>query len=397
MCRRSVACSGGIGTYSTDVALPGPEPAGPTPGPTPSPPAELIPPPAAGALPVRVVDLDWRSVLVVLAALVGLIALTGLIRSIPRTTAALGIAAIIALAANPLVERLQARLRLPRNVAVAGTLAGLIVIFGLIGALVIPPGVRQARDLGRQLPRVSRQVVNLPIVGRRLEKANAPEKIQRSIEQLPQRLAGDASPLERGARHVADGVLASFITLLFAVTLMLDGPRLVTAARRLVPPGRRSRADSLANLAYKVVGRYVAGSLLVAGVAGLVVLVAGLALGVPLTPLAAVWALLWDLVPQIGGAAGGIPFVLLGLTKSATTALICAVVFVVYQQLKHQVLQPVLIGQAVKLSPPATMIAALVGVSAGGVVGALLAVPLVGAAKAVYLELRRPPSYGRQL
>ena len=43
-----------------------------------------------------------------------------------------------------------------------------------------------------------------------------------------------------------------------------------------------------------------------------------------------------------------------------------------------------------KLSPPATMTAALVGVSAGGVVGALIAVPLLGAAKAIYLELRPP-------
>ena len=52
--------------------------------------------------------------------------------------------------------------------------------------------------------------------------------------------------------------------------------------------------------------------------------------------------------------------------------------------------QSLLVGQAVKLSPPATMTAALIGVSAGGVVGALLAVPLVGAAKAIYLEVRPP-------
>jgi predicted PurR-regulated permease PerM len=138
-----------------------------------------------------------------------------------------------------------------------------------------------------------------------------------------------------------------------------------------------------------MVGRYVAGSLVVAVVCGVVVLAAGLVLNVPLTPLAAVWAALWDLVPQVGGAAGGIPFVILGLTRGGGTAVACALVFLVYQQLKHQVIQPVLIGQAVKLSPPATMVAALVGVSAGGVVGALLAVPIVGAAKAVYLESRK--------
>jgi len=99
----------------------------------------------------------------------------------------------------------------------------------------------------------------------------------------------------------------------------------------------------------------------------------------------------WNLVPQIGGAAGGIPFVLLGFTQGLGTGLACAAFFVVYLQLENNVLSPLLVGQAVKLSPPATMTAALVGVSAGGVVGALLAVPLVGAAKAVYLELRPGP------
>ncbi|MEO6715040.1 MAG: AI-2E family transporter, partial [Mycobacteriales bacterium] len=51
------------------------------------------------------------------------------------------------------------------------------------------------------------------------------------------------------------------------------------------------------------------------------------------------------------------------------------------------VIQPIIIGQAVKLSPVATMAAALIGVAAGGVVGAMIAVPFVGAAKLIYLEI----------
>lgn len=404
---RSIAGSPDTGAYSTDVALPGPVPPGrpddehapavllPS---APEQPVDRLVLPGdpeavepAAPIVTRTVDLDWRSVLVILVAFVGLVALTGFLRSVPHTTTAVSIAVIIALAMNPLIERASARLHVPRSAGVAVTMLLLGALLAVVASLVIPPAIRQARDLSHEVPHVTRQLANLPIIGARLEKANAPAKLQRSIEGLPQRLAGDTAPLERGIRHVADGLLAGLLTMLFAVTLMLDGPRLVQSVRRLVPVERQRRADDLGRLAYRVVGRYVAGSLMVALVAGLVVLGAGLGLGVPLTPLAAVWALLWDLVPQIGGAAGGIPFVLLGLTKGAGTAVVCAIVFVVYQQLKHQVLQPVLIGQAVKLSPPTTMLAALVGVSAGGVVGALIAVPLVGAAKAMYLELRHPP------
>jgi len=303
---------------------------------------------------VREVDLDWRSVLVGLTAIVGLLAIRGLARRVPRTITGLGIA--------------------------------------VIGLLVVPPAVRQARDLTSQRTKVVRDLGNLPIVGARVRKADVQAKIDDFLDKLPTRLSGNTTPLTKAAKSVADGILAALVTLLFAITMLLDGPRLLRQLRRAVPVDRRSRADEVARVAYRVVGRYVAGSLLVAGVCGFVVLVAGLAAGVPLSPLAAVWAAFWDLVPQIGGAAGGIPFIVLGLTRGAGTAVICAGVFVVYQQLKHQVIQPVLIGQAVKLSPPATMTAALVGVSAGGVVGALIAVPLVGAAKAVYLEFRRVPT-----
>jgi predicted PurR-regulated permease PerM len=344
---------------------------------------------------IREVDLDWRSVLVVLGAFVGLLAIRGLLRHIPRTITGLGVATIIALAINPLVSMLERR-GLRRGPAVCMVLTSIAAVFAVLALLVVPPAVRQARDLADERATVIKDLGKLPLVGDQLGSANVQERVDRFIDELPDKLAGDTTPLEKAARSVADGVVATVVTLLFAITMLLDGPRLLRAARRLVPVERRSRADEVARLANQVVGRYVAGSLLVAGVCGLTILIAGLALGVPLTPLAALWAGLWDLVPQIGGAAGAIPFVILGMTKGAGTAVACLIVFFIYQQVKHQIIQPLLIGQAVKLSPPATMVAALVGVSAGGVVGALIAVPLVGAVKAVYLEFRRPPEIAPQ-
>ncbi|HEX2701155.1 MAG TPA: AI-2E family transporter [Acidimicrobiales bacterium] len=340
---------------------------------------------------VRVVDLDWRSVATVLAAFVALVTLSALIGSTRRTSAALAVAVILALALNPLVALVRRRLPIGRANAVAVVVALAASAAVLLGLLLVPPALRQARDLGAELPSVVAELGDLPVVGDDLEKAGVPERFERAVRDLPERLAGDTTPLQRAARSAADGMLAAAVTVLFALTLLVDGERLLFGARRLVPPSYRPQAERTAAVAYEVVGRYVAGSLLVAAVAGIAVLVIGLVLGVPLTPLAAAWVALWDLVPQVGGAAGGIPFVLLAFTQGAGTGLACAGFFVVYLQIENNVLGPLLVGQAVKLSPLATMTAALVGVSAGGVVGALLAVPLVGAAKAVYLEVRVPP------
>ena len=334
------------------------------------------------------VDLDWRSLAALAGAVAGLALLTGLFRSVPRTLAALGVAAVLTLGLDPLVSSLSARMRGARGLALGVVLAGFVAVVTLIAVVLVPPAARQARDLGDDLPAVLADLTTLPVVGDAIDEADVPQKLERTIRALPDRLTGEDTPLLRIGQRAADGLLAVTVTLVFVVTLLLDGDRLVGGARRLVPRRHRLRADRLAELSYRVVGKYVAGSLLVAVVAGLGNLVAGLTLGVPLAPLLALWVMVWNLVPQIGGALGGIPFVLFGFTQGAGTGLACAAYFLVYQQLENNVLGPLLVGQAVKLSPPATMTAALVGVSAGGVVGALLAVPVLGAAKAIYLELR---------
>ena len=347
-----------------------------------------MPPVAVADDDLEEVDLDWRSLASLAAAVAALVVAFGLARSVPRTLAALAVASILTLGLDPLVSRLAGVLGGRRGIALTAVLGGFVAAVALVGVLLVPPAARQARDLGDDLPRVLADLTNLPVVGPQLDRAGVPERLERSIEELPDRLLGDDTPLLRIGQRAADGLLAVTVTVLFVVTLLLDGQRLLRGLRRLVPRRHRGRAHRLADVIYRVVGRYVAGSLLVAVVAGLCNLIAGLSLGVPLAPLLALWVMVWNLVPQIGGALGGIPFVLFGFTQGAGTGLACAAFFLIYQQLENNVLGPLLVGQAVKLSPPATMTAALVGVSAGGVVGALLAVPTLGAAKAIYLELR---------
>jgi predicted PurR-regulated permease PerM len=347
---------------------------------------------AAPAGPVTEVDLDWRSVMWAMAAFVALVAVTGLVRSASRAFTVLAIGTLLALALDPVVSRAQRGLNGHRTAAVTVVMVGFLAAVMAAVALLAPPAIRQGRDLSRDVDRVVTQINDLPVVGDDLRRAGTARTIERWIEQLPNRLEGEDTPLGKAAVRLADGLVVVGFTVLIIITLLLDGPRMMLLGRRLIPPDRRPRADRVGHLAYDTVGKYVAGSLLVAVVAGLATLVAGLVLRVPMAPLIAVWVALFDLVPQIGGAAGGIPFVLLGLTRGAGTALACAAFFVLYLQFENNLLSPLIVGRAVKLSPPATMTAALIGVSAGGVVGALMAVPLVAAAKVVYLELRPGPA-----
>lgn len=335
-----------------------------------------------------VVDLEPTTLIRLAGAFLALVLVTTVVGSAPRTVTALAIAGILAVALDPVVTRISSALHVRRGVSVGLLAIGAAVAAALAAALIAPPTIKQADNLSRDVPHVVESMTKLPVIGPRLDDAGVPEKARKWIEELPDRLSGDTTPIRSAAGTAFQGATALVLVLLFTAGLLIDGPFLVAHAEDLIPLKNRSALRRASVAARDVVGRYVAGSLTVAGIAGLFTLITGLVLRVPLAPLLAVWVSMWDLVPQVGGAAGGVPFVLLAFTHSPLTGVICAVLFMLYLQLENNVVQPLLVGRAVQLSPPATMAAALIGVSAGGVVGALLAVPTTGAIKAIYLERR---------
>jgi predicted PurR-regulated permease PerM len=366
-----------IGSYDTDVAS---LPIGPSAAPADT--------PTDGS--TDGIDLDPRSA-IPLAIAVALFAIAvWFIRSIPRTLSSVAIAALFAFALNPLVEAMKRRTGWGRRTAATIVIVTTAILVAIVAALITVPTIHEVRDFNKQIPSTVRDLGKLPVIGPRLREARASEKVQQWLNDAPQHLSANSKPIENAAGAIADGVAAGLFTLLLAITLLLDGEFLVGAVRRLVPERRRDDADRLGGLVYQVVGRYIAGTLLVAVLAGFVMLTGSLVLGVPLAPLIAVWVTITNPIPQIGGFLGGVVFVLLALTQGAVVGLIALAIFLVYQQLENHVLQPLIIGRAVRLSPPATMVAALVGVAAGGFVGGLFAIPLLGATKAIYLSTRFP-------
>jgi predicted PurR-regulated permease PerM len=342
------------------------------------------------AAPTPRIDLDPRSAIPISVAFAILAVSVWLVRAIPRTLALTAIASLISFALIPVVEALRRRTGWRRRYAAATVLVGTGVIVITTLALVLVPTIDQVRTFNKDVPKTVDQLGTLPIIGPRLREANASKKVRQWLDEFPKRLDVNPTPVGNAVNTIADGLVATLFVLLLAITLVLDGERLVTMGRRLIPERRRSVADRIGRLIYNVVGRYIAGTLFMAALAGVVVLVASLSLGVPLAPLLAVWVAICNPMPQVGGFLGAVPFVALGLTQSAVTGVICLIVFLIYQQTENHILQPLIIGRAVRLTPPATMVAALIGVAAGGVVGGMLAIPMLGATKAIYLALRSP-------
>jgi predicted PurR-regulated permease PerM len=333
-----------------------------------------------------VIDIDLWSFVALAGAAALAFVLFAINSAASEVLTGIGVGVLVGVALSPVVSATQRRWGTTRGSAVAIVGAALTVAVAVVVLLVAPAAIQQSREFSEELPSTVREFYSWPIVGPRLDEADAATKVEEWIEDAPARV-DDATLADVGERLLG-GVLSAVVVLITALGVLIDGEIVVRRFRVLVPARERGRADRLGRIIYATFGSYFAGSLFVAAVAGLVTLSTGLLLGVPLAPVAGLWTMLTNLIPQIGGFLGGGFFVLLAITQGPIHAVVAFLVIVAYQNLENHVIQPAIVGRAVNLSPPATMLAALVGGAAAGVPGALVATPLFAASKAVYLDSR---------
>jgi predicted PurR-regulated permease PerM len=350
--------------------------------PTRTPVPAVVPAPA----PTRV-DVDWPSLLVLATLLATPVITLDVLGSVDNTSVHLLLAVVGALALDRPVGLVRRWTGLSRAGAVAAVVTVTAALAIAAAVLLVPAAVEQASQVRDDAPQVLADLERLPVVGQSLQENDVPAQVQRWLDELPRR-ATESDDVVGTAQTAAVQAVGLIETLLLLVLLLAEGPGLVSASRRLVPERWRPALDGAGRSVQVVVGRYAVGSLLLACLAGTAAFVIGLALAVPLVALAALWAFLWNFVPQLGGIVGGAGLVLLALTASPSSAVVALVVWLVYMQVENRVVQPVVVGRAVQLSPLTTMVVALVGVAVAGLLGAVLAIPLVAALKAASREMR---------
>ena len=335
--------------------------------------------------------LGWQSGAWLAGGVIVALTLLAFARAVPSGITSVGVGLLLAFALDPLVVRTRNRFDCSRSVAV-GVVGGAFAVGLAFLVLVLgPPAVDQAGEFGRELPETVEDLYDLPVAGDWLRDADASNKVEDWVDRLPARI--DEDTIRDVAERVIGGLLSALVVALIGLTVLADGDRLVHRLLAAVPASVEPAAIRAGRIFYRTIGAYFSGSLLVAGCAATFILAVGLALGVPLAPAAALWALAVNLIPQIGGFLTGSFFTILGFSAGAGTGVACAVLYVIWMNFENHILGPAIVGDAVDLSPPTTMLAALIGGAAAGVPGALVATPLCGAAKAIYLEVRHgtPP------
>ena len=331
------------------------------------------------------VDVDLRSMVVLLVVALAALGLMEVLQQTPAMITKIVVGIVVALALDPVVSRVRDRLGgASRGIAVAIVGTGLgMALFGVL-LILGPAAIDQAGSLRSDLPATIEDAYTWPVIGERIAEADLAVQVDDAIDRLPAEL--DDDQITRYAEDLLGGLLTTVVVLVTAVAVMLDGQAMVQRIRDLFTGERQERLDAVGRVVYRTFGNYFAGSLFVAILNGLVVLTVALLLGIPLAPLAGLWSMLTNLIPQIGGFLGGSFLVTLALTQGPVAAVIALVVFLVYQNIENNIIQPAVVGKAVDLTPPTTMFAALLGGAVAGVPGALIATPIVGAAKVLVLR-----------
>jgi predicted PurR-regulated permease PerM len=295
----------------------------------------------------------------------------------------------LAIALDPLVAWIDTRTPLGRGTATATVIIGLLALVTATLLFAIPSVAASVRDLDDQLPAIAADLEELPLVGDELADRGIAERIQTSLEDLPDRIASDSGPLEGALRSIGDGLVATFWVLLITVTGLIDGERARRGLRSLFSTERQPQIERVDAITRRVIARYAVGSVVIAAIAGTAVFVIALVAGIPLAPLLGLWAFMANFIPQIGGYLGGAPLVVMALTLGATEGLVVAAIYLVYMQVENRIVQPVIVSKAVDIAPFVAMVAVLIGGATAGVVGAVLVTPLVAVVKTLRTELRR--------
>jgi predicted PurR-regulated permease PerM len=295
------------------------------------------------------------------------------------------IALFVAISLDPAVRWLV-RKGVRRSVAV--TIIFLIAL-ALVAAFlmsVIPAMVSQFRGLVDDLPKYLSQLQDRSGRFRELsDRFNLTRQIQSFISSVPSRLGSGLFGL---TGRIFGALFSTLTVLVLAIYFMADLPRLRNGLVRLFPRARRSQLGRVADVVIDKVGAYMIGNILISLVAGLAAFVCFAALKVPFSvPLAFVVALT-DLIPMIGATLGAVIAVVLTLfaSKLWPTTVLVAIFFVVYQQLENYFIAPRILRSTVNLSAAAVLLAGLIGATALGLVGALMAIPVAAAMKVLLTE-----------
>ena len=306
--------------------------------------------------------------------------------SISSMLVLLVLAMFLAIGLNPVVEFFMRR-GVRRGLAVVMVLTVVVLVLVLFVGTVVPVISDQIALITRNAPGWFNDLQGNKYVQQLDDRFSVIDKLQDYVTD------GDfTEQVFGGALGVGLAVLSalanSFIVLVLMIYFLASLPSIKHAGYSLAPASRRPRVSELGDKIIRSTGAYVSGAFLVSLCAGISTLIFTWIVGLGDYSFALAFIVgLLSLIPVVGAVVSGVIMTLLALTVSPTVALVAAIYYIAYQQVESYVISPRIMKRSVDIPGAITVVAALVGGSLMGVVGALLAVPVAAALLLLHREV----------
>lgn len=285
------------------------------------------------------------------------------------------VAIIFATALEPAVSWLQ-RNHIPRALSVLIMYLLIFLVFSLIVVLIVPPLVTQLTELAKSFPDYYNRLVSAFSTLDAGAQDEVSQSLQQGLQNLGANLAQATSSILATLVGVFGGILQFMVTLVIAFYLVVNEDGVKRFVRSITPSSYQPYVTQLMHRIQLKLGSWLRGQLLLMLIIGVLTYVGLSLLGMEYALVLALWAGLTEIVPYVGPILGAIPAVFLAFSISPLEALLVLGLYTVIQQLENNIITPMVMKRAVGLNPVVSIVVILIGAKLGGVVGAIISIPL---------------------
>jgi sporulation integral membrane protein YtvI len=291
------------------------------------------------------------------------------------------LAVILAYLLNPLVKFLE-RYRFSRVHAIIIIYFIFIITILLLGFYALPLIVRELNTFIHEIPTYTHQIQNLAQnFYHNYRQIAIPESVRQVINESIHK--GETILLQT-IRQVAQGIISLFSQILNIIIapvltfyILKDAEHINKRILALVPPGYRHELLALWREIDHVLTGFIRGHFLVAFIVGLLSTIGLAMIGMHFYLLLGIIVGIADLIPYFGPIIGAAPTIMLALLQSHILAIKALFIILVVHQLEGNIIAPKILADSVGLHPLVIIFALLAGGTLYGIVGLLIAVPLV--------------------
>ena len=293
--------------------------------------------------------------------------------------ALLFIAIVLVAAMDPIVYRLHRR-KIPRTIGVSIVYLCLFGVIGLAGSFILPPLISQLKEFTQNLPDIAIRTENyFQGVDTFFQAQHIAVTTQSLLTDAGNQLVGNTGDFFSATIGIFSGFVSAIIVLVMTFYMAVKEDGIKNFIVSVIPEGHKRYAGSLVLRIQRKIGRWVLGQMSLMLIIFTMDLIGLLVLRVPFALTLAMFAGFMEMVPFIGPIISAVPAVLVGLSISPATGILVLIVYIFVQQFEGHIIVPQVMRKAVGLHPVAVILALLVGLKLGGVLGALLAIPVATA------------------